>query len=215
MLKKFFRSHRIIFLTINEGFTASIYKFPNAKVELDVKTTLTNSLSMIANYSWNFRWWWLAWKALMWKCLWLADGQWNGGVDTNRRSNRLLSSMAHSTSFLSLALRTRHSADFPGSIGLPKFWLQSSAKKNQRQLIHVKIAFIFLFIFIVVVVFPPDSRHKLVIFGRIVRYVIGGLFDQGHSPTWIRIVVNLQIRIFSSSPLTLWKTHLDNTFTFS
>jgi len=91
--------------------------------------------------------------------------------------------MAHSTSFLSLALRTRHSADFPGSIGLPKFWLQSSAKKNQRQLIHVKIAFIFLFIFIVVVVFPPDSRHKLVIFGRIVRYVIGGLFDQGHSPT--------------------------------
>jgi len=37
-------------LTKNEGLTASIYRFPNANVELDVKTTLENSLSMIVNY---------------------------------------------------------------------------------------------------------------------------------------------------------------------
>jgi len=51
--------------------------------------------------------------------------------------------------------------------------------------------------------------------GRIVCYVIGGCFDEGYSPACIRIVVNLQVRIFASSPLTLWKPHLDNTFTMS
>ena len=90
----------------------------------------------------------------------IADGQ----VYTNRRSNRLVSSVAHSTSFLSLALRPRHSADFSGSVGLPKFWLQSSAKNHQRQLIHVPIVFIFLFVFLFVFVFHPCSCHRLVIF---------------------------------------------------
>ena len=94
----------------------------------------------------------------------IAGGQWNVGVDTNRRSNRLFSSAAHSSSFLSLALRTRHSADFSGSIGLPKFWLQSSAKKNQRQLIRVTIVFIFLIVFLFVFVFPSCSCHRLVSF---------------------------------------------------
>ena len=77
------------------------------------------------------------------------------------------------------------------------------------------IAFIFLFIFIVVVVFLLAVATNSSFFGHIVRYVIGGCFDQGYSPTWIWIVVNLQIRIFASSPLTLWKTHLGNTFTLS
>jgi len=51
-------------------------------------------------------------------------------------------------------------------------------------------------------------------FGRIVRYVIGGCFDQGCFPTWRLVVVNLQIRIFASSPLTLLKPHLGSTFTW-
>ena len=37
IIKKVFRGHKIKFLTRNEGSTASIYKFPNVKIELDVK----------------------------------------------------------------------------------------------------------------------------------------------------------------------------------
>ena len=79
---------------------------------------------------------------------WFAGGQWNVGVHINRRSSRLDSSAAHSACFVSLALRTRHSADFPVNIVLRWVWLQRWAKINSRQLINVQIAFIFPFIFI-------------------------------------------------------------------
>ena len=132
-------------------FNWSILKFPNAEVELKVKIT------------WRIRFEWsltipetfvdddqYGRSNAQTPTFTIAGGQWNFGIDTNRRSNRLVSSSPHSTSFLSLELRARHSADFPGSIGLPYFWLQSSAKNHQRQLIHVKIAFMYLFIFLFV-----------------------------------------------------------------
>ena len=142
------------------------------------KKTVTNSLWMIVKYSWKFRWLWLVWKALMCKRLWSqADSGMAGLILIEDPAD---CSVPRHIRRVSCPLHCEHDIQliFQAQLAYHSFGFSQVQRIIKDNLFMYQLLSYFCLSFSSFLFFLLAIVTDSTLFGRIVRYVIGGCFWQ-------------------------------------